>query len=320
MTAAEYQTQGFQSDEKDPAGSWDEYLKDKQGTVGLTFHDGFRSSAFAQRLGPSRQVVTFSTTPLDYRRTRRHIRTDDDDQSYRILIPLKGHFRFEQGDSREFFHPGKVGLFRWHQPLFMTHEGEITALIMTIDKDSVDVKHAEQAPLALDETRPLVRMLDAQVRLLGEAPGWTAVDWSVAYGSAIEVLNGVVNPNPAAPLGKRAVEAYRARTLIEEHARNPDVTPEAIAKMLGIGERTLYKVLQRAGYPPAAAILREVRVNRAHQRLRSALPVDVDRLAFEEGFPSTRSFRQAYRARYGHTPAEMREKLFGDNAASPGQP
>ncbi|WP_306362224.1 helix-turn-helix domain-containing protein [Nocardia sp. CC227C] len=313
MGGAEFQTEDFASDETDPAGSWDDYLEQRQGSVGLTFRENFRSTAFAQRLG-SMQLVRFSTTPLDYRRSRRHIRADDDDQSYRLLIPLEGNFRFEQGDSREIFRPGKVGFFRWHEPLFMTHEGDITALILTVGRDSVEEAHAERAPLALDETRPLVRTLGAQTRLLGEAQGWTAVDWSVAYSSAVEVLRGIINPYPDAALGKRAIEAERARRVIEQHARDPEVTPAAIAAMLGIGERTLYKVLKSAGYPPAAAILREVRVHRAHRRVRTALPFDMDTVAFEEGFASARSFREAYRERYGLTPIEMRDKLFGDPA------
>ncbi|WP_282783747.1 MULTISPECIES: helix-turn-helix domain-containing protein [unclassified Nocardia] len=309
----EFQAEDFASDEADPAGSWDEYLKQKQGSVGLAFRERFRSTAFAQRLGPM-QLVRFSTAPLDYRRTRRHIRADGDDRSYRLLIPLAGDFRFEQGDSREIFHPGRVGFFRWHEPLFMTHEGDITALILTVDRDAVDEAHAERAPLALDEARPLVRTLGAQTRLLGEAQGWTAVDWSVAYSSAVDVLRGVINPYPEASLGKRAIDAERARRLIEQHARDPEVTPGAVATMMGIGERTLYKVLKSAGYPPAAAILREVRVHRAHRRVRTALPFDMDTVAFEEGFPSARSFREAYRERYGLTPIEMRDKLFGDDA------
>ncbi|MRH87334.1 helix-turn-helix domain-containing protein [Nocardia sp. SYP-A9097] len=310
MSDVEYQAQDFTSDDKDPAGSWDDYLRDKQGTVGLAFRQGFRSAAFAQSLGQL-QVVKFSTAPVDYRRTQRHIRADGDEHSYRLLVPLQGHFRFEQGDAREIFYPGKVGFFQWHQPLSMTHDTDISALILTVAQDSVDIAHAANAPLALDETRPLVRSLEAQARLLGEAKGWTAADWSVAYSSAVELLKGVLNPYPDASSARGAIDAERARCLIEEHAKDPKVTPEAIAAMLGIGERTLYKVLKRAGYPPAATMLREVRVNRAHQRIRTALPFDMDKIAFEEGFPSVRSFRQAYRERYGRTPVEMREKLFG---------
>ncbi|WP_373862474.1 helix-turn-helix domain-containing protein [Nocardia acidivorans] len=80
--------------------------------------------------------------------------------------------------------------------------------------------------------------------------------------------------------------------------------------MLGIGERTLYKVLRSAGQPSPGALLRAIRVERAHRRLSVALPVDVDRIAFEEGFPSTRRFREAYREHYGRSPVQMREHLL----------
>lgn len=291
MTGAEYLQHDFTSDDEDPAESWDEYLRVMQGSVSLTFPRQFRSSAYAQRLGHM-QMVRFSTAPLDYRRTQRHIRADDEDPSYRILIPIEGRFRFEQGDSREIFYPGKIGFFKFHDPLFMTHEDDVTAMILSVPRDSVSEAHADRAPLALDERRPLVRTLGAQTRLLGEPAGWTAIDWGVAYTAALDVLNGVINPYPAAGLGKGAIDAEKARHLIEQHAKDPRVTPEVIAGMLGIGERTLYKLLKRAGHPPAAAMLRDVRVQRAHRRVRSALPFDMDQVAFDEGFPSARSLRR----------------------------
>ncbi|MGV9410980.1 helix-turn-helix domain-containing protein [Nocardia sp. NPDC003693] len=58
-----------------------------------------------------------------------------------------------------------------------------------------------------------------------------------------------------------------------------------------------------------------MRVQRAHRRVRSALPFDMDEVAFDEGFPSARSLRRAYRDRYGVTPIEMRERLFEDPAS-----
>ncbi|SUD49561.1 DNA-binding transcriptional activator FeaR [Nocardia otitidiscaviarum] len=319
MSDVEFRSEEFTSDDQDPAGSWDQYLKDKQGSVGLTFPGEFRSRAFAQWLGPM-QMVKFSTAPLDYRRSARNIRADDDDRSYRLLIPLSGHFTFEQGDSREFFYPGKVGFFRWHRPLFMTQDDEVTALILTVGKDAVDTQCAESAPLALNENRPLVQALQGQARLLGEAQGWTAADWSVAYNSTLAILKGVLNPDPGTKLGTHADLAERARRLIELHAKDPDVTPEAIAAMMGIGERTLFTSLKLAGYPPPTTMLREVRVERAHQRVRTALPFNTDRVAFEEGFPSPRAFREAYRERFGMSPKQMREKLFGTPARSSDSP
>ncbi|WP_433728000.1 helix-turn-helix domain-containing protein [Nocardia sp. CA-129566] len=314
MTDAEYQKETFSTDDDDPAASWHEYLHHRQGSVGLRFRaDEFSSKAFAQNVGQF-QIVEFTSTSLDYQRSQRNVRNDGDN-SYRLLVPLQGHFEFEQGDSREIFHPGKIGFFHWGRPLWMTHDETISALIMTVPEKSIDLARAAAAPLALDEKRPLVHALETQVRLLVEAKGWTAADFSVAFSSALALLDGALNPSPAIKFGKRATDAERARRLIEDHANDPRVTPETIAAMLGIGERTLYKVLKSAEYPSPGAMLRAIRVERAHRRLSTALPVDMDRIAFEEGFPSTRRFREAYRERYGQTPAQMREQLFGTSTA-----
>ncbi|MBU3062502.1 helix-turn-helix domain-containing protein [Nocardia sp. NEAU-G5] len=314
MTDAEYRKEAFSTDDEDPAASWDEYLRHRQGTVGLRFRaDEFSSTAFAQNVGQF-QIVEFTTATLDYRRSQRNVRADGDN-SYRLFVPLQGHFKLEQGDSREIFHPGKVGFFHWGRPVWMTHDETISALIMTVPERSIDPARAAAAPLALDEKRPLVHALETQVRLLAEAEGWTAADFSVAFSSALTLLDGALNLSPAIKSGKRATDAERARLLIKIHANDPRVNPETIATMLGIGERTLYKVLKSAGYPSPGAMLRTIRIERAHRRLSTALPVDMDRIAFEEGFPSTRRFREAYREHYGQTPARMREQLFGARTA-----
>lgn len=311
MTEIGYLREDFSTDETDPAGSWDWYLERRQGSVGLAIRaEDFRSTASAQNLGHF-QIVRFTSAALDYRRSPRNIRSDGGDNSYRLLIPLEGRFAFEQGDAREIFHPGRIGFFHWARPLFMTHDETISALIMTVPERSIDAARAANAPLALDETRPLVRALAAQVKLLAEVDGWSAADFSVAFSSALTLLDGALNPFPGIGSGTGATEAELARQLIEEHACDRAVTPESIAGMLGISEPTLYRAMKRAGYPSPGVLLRTVRVRRAHRRLTTALPVDLDTIAFEEGFPSTRGFREAYRKHYGCTPAETHDRLFG---------
>ncbi|MFE3193206.1 helix-turn-helix domain-containing protein [Nocardia sp. NPDC059240] len=308
-----YQCETFSTDEDDPEESWYEYLRQRQGSVRLGFGSDFRSDAYAQNVGQF-QIVRFTSGALDYQRSRRDVRSDGDN-SYRLLVPLEGRFKFEQGDSREVFEPGKICFFHWGRPLLMTHTDPISALIMTVPERAIATRRAEQAALTLDPNRPLVRALETQARLLVEADGWTAADFSVAFSSALTLLDGALNPSPAIGSGKRALDADRARRLIEAHANDPHLTPAAIAAMLGIGERTLYKILDSAGYPSPATLLRTIRVERAHRRLSVALPIDLDTIAFEEGFPSPRRFREAYRDHYGQTPAQARDQLF--SAAQP---
>ncbi|WP_162240335.1 AraC family transcriptional regulator [Nocardia arizonensis] len=311
---AEYRREDFSTDVADPTGSWDWYLSSRQGPVGLTFPDNaFRSEASAQNVGRL-QLVRFTSAALEYRRSTSHIRRGDGENSYRLLVPLHGSFRFEQGDSRELLHPGRISFFHWGRPLYMTHDQDITALILTVPEGMVDPVRAANAPLVMDETRPLVGGLAAQVRWLDAAVGWTAADFSVAYASVLTQLDGALNPYPAITSGPRAREVERARALIEECAHDRTVTPADIAAMVGLAERTLYRALKEAGYPAVGVMLRTVRLERAHRRLRSALPVDIAEIARQEGFPSLRRFREAYRDHYGRTPAETREQLFGDTA------
>ncbi|MFQ6398110.1 AraC family transcriptional regulator [Nocardia sp. KC 131] len=313
MTGAELMSQAFESDTEDPNGSWEEYLREMQGSVGLGFrNEVFKSSAFAQGVGPF-QIVEFTTTAVDYRRSRLDIKRDDDDPSYRLLIPLRGTFRFEQGEHREVFAPGKVGFFRWHHGLFMTHDSPITALIMTVPADQVNSVWAAKTPLALDEKRPLVRHLATQVRSILEIKDWTAGDFTVACSGALGNINGAINPYPDIKPGKRAKVAEKARLLIEQHANDRDLTTEAVAAMMGIHARTLYRAMEDIGYPPPMEMLNAIRIERAHRRIssdRGLTSEEIKGLADELGFASSRSFRESYKERYGRTPAETHEVLF----------
>lgn len=313
---AEYRAEEFAADAEDPTGSWVTYLETRQGAVGLSFPaEEFRSEASARNVGRL-QTVRFRTGALGYRRSARHIRRGDGENSHRLLIPLHGRFRIEQGDARELLHPGKVAFFHWGAPLAMTHDEEISALILTVPEGTVDAARAARAPLALDERRPLVRALAAQARWLDEADGWTAADFSVAYNAVLAQLEGALNPHPAITTGRFAEQVERAVALIEERAHDRDLTPAAVAAMVGVAERTLYRAFEQAGYPTPGAVLRGVRLARAHRRLSEALPVDLTELARETGFPSPRRFREAFRERYGRTPAEFRAELLG--GGSPG--
>ncbi|MFC3960894.1 helix-turn-helix domain-containing protein [Nocardia jiangsuensis] len=316
---AEYCAEEFAADVEDPTGSWVTYVEARQGSIGLSFPaDEFRSEASARDVGRL-QTVRFSTGAIGYRRSARHIRRGDGENSHRLLIPLRGRFRIEQGDAREFMQPGRVAFFHWGSPLAITHDEEISALILTVPEGMVDATRAAKAPLALDDRRPLVRGLVAQARWLDEADGWTAADFSIAYTTVLAQLDGALNPHPAITTGRLAEQVEQAMALIVEHADDRELTPAAIASRVGMAERTLYRAFEQAGYPAPGVVLRSARLARAHRRLCEALPVDLTELARETGFPSLRRFREAYREQYGRSPAEFRAELLGERVPRSGR-
>ncbi|MEV5648237.1 AraC family transcriptional regulator [Nocardia sp. NPDC052254] len=292
---------------------WHEYIHTRQGTVGLAFDDtagDFWWSTTAQQVGRM-QIVRFGSDPVHYHRTRRDVRGDDDD-SFRLLLPLSGEFKFRQGDTAEIVGPGKLAFFHWGSPMVMRQDEPLDALILTVPEQSVHVSRARDAPLALDGSRPLMRSLVSQLDLLHAGCGeWTAVDFSVAFSSALLLLDGVLNRTRAVASGRHAVLAARARELMEIHAGDSKLTPDAVARMCGCSLRTLHTALTDSAGMAPAALLRSIRLDRARRRLSSPLSVDLDAIARETGFGTTRRFREAFRRRYEQTPEQMRAELYG---------
>ncbi len=294
---------------------WHHYVRTRQGTVGMAFGNtdntgsDFSWSTTAQQVGRL-QLVRFASDPVHYHRTRRDVRGDDDN-SFRLLLPLTGEFKFSQGDSAEVVRAGKLAFFHWGSPMVMRQDEPLDALILTVPEQSVHIARARDAPLALDASRPLMRSLVSQIHQLHAGCGeWTAVDFSVAFSSALVLLDGVLNRTRAVAPGKHAVLAARAQEIMEIHASDSKLTPDAIAGICGCSLRTLHTALTESAGMAPAALLRSIRLARARQRLTSPLSVDMDVIARETGFGTTRRFRDAFRRRYEQTPEQLRAELY----------
>nr|WP_084488783.1 hypothetical protein [Nocardia niwae] len=155
MTDPDYRQVLFGTREDEPkadrAARWHDWLHTWQGRVGLAFHDDdFSSSALGRSVGEF-HIVRFESGALDYQRSRRDVRGDGD-YGYRLLIPLEGSFKLAQGGSKEVFRPGKISLFHWGSPVYMTHDETIRALIMTVPEKSIRLVRPGDAPLARTDT------------------------------------------------------------------------------------------------------------------------------------------------------------------------
>ncbi|MFD4406614.1 helix-turn-helix transcriptional regulator [Nocardia sp. NPDC058499] len=313
MAESGYWSEDFdtQRDSTDPAAAWHEYLHTKQGSVSLRFgrDSDFRSTAFAQRAGRF-QIVGFTNSPLDYRRSRRDVNEDGDD-SYRLLISLKGKFYTSQRDARDLLMPGEAVFFRWCDPFLLANDEPSTALILTVPEELIDPDRMRAGSVRLDTSRALVRTLVGDVCELNRTrEGWNADDFRVAYSAAVQKLNWALAP-PAPVLQDDPSRVDHVRQLMYEHASDLSLTLEYIAELCGVTLRTLHNWLKEEGFTPGQ-MLRDIRIDQAHQRL--AQPLDLDTIASLAGFSTTRRFITAYRRRYGMTPTEMRRKMAAEYA------
>lgn len=108
-------------------------------------------------------------------------------------------------------------------------------------------------------------------------------------------------------------DAQRARILdyMEAHLREPDLTPMKVARACGITPRYLHHLFSSQTETVARYILRRrleecsLAMSDPVQRSRT-----VTAIAFERGFNSTTHFGRVFRARYGMTPREYRQRHF----------
>jgi AraC-like DNA-binding protein len=113
---------------------------------------------------------------------------------------------------------------------------------------------------------------------------------------------------PVSPAAPRSV--LRAEGFMEANAHSP-ITPAEIAAAAGVSERALFRSFQQfRGHTPMAH-LRSVRLDHVHHVLLSGEPglISVTATAMEWGFTHLGHFGQAYRQRFGETPAATLRRL-----------
>ncbi|GII66702.1 transcriptional regulator [Sphaerisporangium krabiense] len=142
----------------------------------------------------------------------------------------------------------------------------------------------------------------------GEDPG----DLQHAVLGLMRLLTLQRYGGPMSSLTQRII----AEEHIERHLHDPKLDAAAVAAVLGISVRQLSRIFEAAGTSPARYIL-ERRLRRVHAELsrpgiRDTTIADV---AYRWGFSSQAHFARVFRARFGHTPSEVRSA-----AAEPASP
>lgn len=129
----------------------------------------------------------------------------------------------------------------------------------------------------------------------------------LVVATALETFpNTTLSGTPATP-GHAAPDAVRrAVAFIDEHAGS-DIDLTAVAEAAHVGPRALQRAFRRTLDDTPLGYLRSVRLERAHEDLRTADPADgttVNGIATRWGFGHPGRFASSYRARYGRPPSD----------------
>lgn len=125
---------------------------------------------------------------------------------------------------------------------------------------------------------------------------------------AASAYASVPNARPEGSL-RLTQQRLRIRAYIEEHLRDPDLTPQSIAEELHITRGYMHRLFPGESESPARYILRR-RLEEAHRVLSDRMQADrsITAIAFDQGFNSLPHFCRVFRAQYGITPRDLQRR------------
>lgn len=129
---------------------------------------------------------------------------------------------------------------------------------------------------------------------------------------ALQMICGAYAGIPGArPEGSCRLTEHRLRirSYIEEHLRDPALTPKSIADALGITPGYLHRLCSDSSESVARYILRR-RLEECHRNLTDCMQSgrSVTHIAFEHGFNSLPHFSRVFRNHFGISPSELRQR------------
>jgi AraC-like DNA-binding protein len=108
----------------------------------------------------------------------------------------------------------------------------------------------------------------------------------------------------AAPL--HLARLAEIRRYVDDHLRSPALSPETIAKALGLSRSTLYATCEPHG--GVTAFIRQRRLERIHALLADPQNDQrISQVAYRHGFVSKAHFSRVFRDAFGYSPRETRE-------------
>ncbi|WP_426435850.1 helix-turn-helix transcriptional regulator [Bradyrhizobium genosp. P] len=102
-----------------------------------------------------------------------------------------------------------------------------------------------------------------------------------------------------------------ARRYIEAHASHHELTAAKIAAAIGCSRAHLYRLFaDRSTH--VGALLRDIRLTRAHTLIETHARRPVGLIAFDCGYSDLSAFGKAFKRRYGLSPGEYRKEVAPD--------
>ena len=252
---------------------------------------------------------------LLYRRLPKHFR-EPGPEEFLITIPARSEVRFLQGGKEIRANPGAYFIERSHQPYEFSHDEPADLWVMKLSSQMLGGR--VRAPdrfcsLEFDATNgasgffvDMVHLIPARYdSMTQETRATVGRQLADLLALALQADDRVMQSGVSSV---RSGHLLRIEAFVRRHLDDPDLGPETVAAGCGISVRYLHEVLRDTN-TTLGAWVRDMRLVAAHEDL--ANPADrrsIGEIAWNRGFPDQAQFSRAFRARFGMTPKEARNR------------
>lgn len=227
-----------------------------------------------------------------------------------LTLLTVGELWVEGPDGEAHVRPGDLFLMSLDEP-FRGRATHCGGLFLTLPRDMFAAAAANfDAASGTVLTGPLAALLVDYLRSLeARLIGMTVEDLVLAGRATAEMLAACVGPSRDRQEQARGTIASilfdRARSHIQAHFGDPELTPERVAQDLRVSRSNLYRVFEQAG--GVSRYIQQCRLFAAHAALTHENGRRIQDIAYSCGFKLASDFTRAFRREFGYSPREARE-------------
>ena len=260
------------------------------------------------------RVWRVTATPMSAVRTARHIKSSARDD-YLLALHISGIAAGAQDGRQVILGPGDLALFDPTRPYSIAFQGPGTFehVIYQVPRASIDARcpasnmTAVRVPADSSAGRlasPYLQTLAQPAGPPDDLPAQAFID--AGLDLAIGALRATIATGSQPDLRRRSIIGELKRHALA-HLGDPALSPAIVARASYISVRQLHRLFAHEGIS-FGAWLREQRLRRCRDDLTNQQLTHraVAEIAARWGFRSAAHFTRAFHARYGTTPAELR--------------
>ncbi|HEX6612911.1 MAG TPA: AraC family transcriptional regulator [Rhodanobacteraceae bacterium] len=190
-------------------------------------------------------------------------------------------------------------------------------LTIALERDRLDNAKGSLHGRVLRGDHPLGQLLGGHLhRLLLTLPGLTLANVGSTVHITLSLLHTCLGLQCQA-LETAASDPLRARIIafVESHVHAPELSSQLLQQTFHVSRARLYRILQTDG--GVARVIARARTDAAFRDLRNRPDQPLLQVAERWGFNNVRQFQRAFRARFGFSPATLRQSQWRERADTP---